>query len=483
MVEYSFQNDATTLPLRIRERRDEALRFLMGRINYERSSVVPYGQRQLKLDRMRQLLNRLGNPDAGLPIVHIAGTKGKGSTSALVASVLNSAGYDVGLFSSPHLERIEERFAINGSPCSGEELVALVDRLRPIVQAMDREAAQFGDETRSPTYFELTTAIALMYFAQRQVDLAVLEVGLGGRLDSTNVCQPVVTLITSISYDHTRQLGSTLSEIAREKAGIIKPGVPLLCGPLDEAPRRVIHEIARQHGCRLREAERDFHYCYHPPQSLDRTEGWGKLDLSVDYEGASLQCDQFPLGLVGEHQGANAALAVAAIVELKRQGWLVSTEAVRDGLRRLNLPGRREVLGRRPTVVLDVAHNVASAQALANALRTSFDCDGRVLVLAASRDKDVEGIVQVLLPLFSRVVVTEYQENPRAVPTSILAKMVRTERSRSLGASSVHQLHVQPEPLDAYRLAKQIANPEDLICVTGSFFIAAELRAGMIADA
>ena len=241
--------------------------------------------------------------------------------------------------------------------------------------------------------------------------------------------------------------------------------------------------MARQHGCRLREAGHDFHYRYQPPQSLDRSEGYGKLDLSVDYDDAALRCDQFPLRLVGEHQGANAALAVATIAELKRQGWLVSTEAVREGLKKLNLPGRLEVLGRRPTVVLDVAHNVASAQALADAIRTSFDCDDRVLILAASRDKDVEGIVQVLLPLFSRVVVTEYQENPRAVPSSTLADMVRREWSRSIRSPGEQELHVRSEPSDAYRLAKQIARPDDLICVTGSFLIAAELRAAMIADA
>ncbi len=239
-----------------------ALDFLLGRINYERAVVLPYGQRQLKLDRMRQLLTRLGNPDAGLPIVHVAGTKGKGSTAALVGSILQAAGYRVGLFSSPHLESIEERFAVNGEACPGDDFVELVDRLRPVVMAMDREAESVGDSSLSPTYFELTTALALMHFVKRKVDIGILEVGLGGRLDSTNVCQPAVTVITSISLDHTKQLGDTLELIAAEKAGIVKPGVPVLCGPLEEGPRKVIAEIAQQHGCRMLEAGHDFTHGY-----------------------------------------------------------------------------------------------------------------------------------------------------------------------------------------------------------------------------
>ena len=248
--------------------RDAAIDWLMRRINYERTAFVPYCSRQLKLDRMRQLLTRLGQPDAGMKIVHVAGTKGKGSTSAMIAAMLTAAGYRTGVFSSPHLERIEERFAVDGVPCSADELVALVNRVIPIVRAMDEEAgepASAGDEATSdagPTYFEITTAIALLHFVERHVDAAVLEVGLGGRLDSTNVCLPVVSVITSISFDHMRQLGNTLASIAREKAGIIKPGVPVVCGVIDPEPQAVIAQIAREHGCRLIQLGRDFDFQY-----------------------------------------------------------------------------------------------------------------------------------------------------------------------------------------------------------------------------
>src|SRR3954467_3094303 len=239
----------------------------MARINYKRTGV-PYQARQLKLDRMRQLLTRLGQPDAGMKIVHVAGTKGKGSTSVMIATVLTAAGYKTGVFSSPHLEQIEERFAVDGQPCTADELVALVNRLVPVVRAIDEEAAAEGDPTGGPTYFEITTAMALLHFVEHQVDAAVLEVGLGGRLDSTNVCLPAVSVITSISYDHMQQLGNTLASIAREKAGIIKPGVPLISGVVDPEPQAVVAQTARDHGCRLIQIGRDFRCEYRAKSTI-----------------------------------------------------------------------------------------------------------------------------------------------------------------------------------------------------------------------
>ncbi|MCG8450614.1 MAG: bifunctional folylpolyglutamate synthase/dihydrofolate synthase [Pirellulales bacterium] len=465
---------AADLPAKC-SRREQALEFLLGRINYERTPTLPYGQRQMKLDRMRQLLNRLGNPDAGLPIVHVAGTKGKGSTSALMASILQSAGYETGLFSSPHLERIEERFAVGGLPCTAEELVTLVERLRLAVQTMDEEAASSADTSLSPTYFELTTALALLHFVERQVDVAVLEVGLGGRLDSTNVCQPAVTVITSISLDHTKQLGTTLPQIAAEKGGILKPGVPVYCGPLHHSAREVIAEMAQRHGCRMVEAGRDFRYEYRPPLRLDLEEEFGQLDVVGDFAGEPIELSDLPLRLAGEHQAANAALAVAVCEELRRQGWSISGEAIQTGLAELTLPARIEVIRRQPTVVLDVAHNVASAQALVEVLLSSFTCEERILVLAVSRDKDVAGIVRVLLPHFQRVVLTAYQDNPRAVPVEQLRRIVGKQLQRAARQDAV-EIFDAPLPQDAWLQAEALAGPDQLVCITGSFFIAAELR-------
>jgi dihydrofolate synthase / folylpolyglutamate synthase len=453
--------------------------FLLGRINYERVTEVPYGRRHMKLDRMRELLTRLGSPDAGLPIVHVAGTKGKGSTSVMVAGILQAAGYETGLFTSPHLERIEERFVVNGVPCPSEELVALVEQLRPVVELMDREAA--ADDSLGPTYFELTTAIALMHFAQRKVDIAVLEVGLGGRLDSTNVCQPTITVITSISLDHTKQLGETVEKIAAEKAGIIKPGVPVICGPLEPGPRRVITEIAQQHGSRMIELGRDFSYRYRPPSRYETRERLGRLDFSGDLGSEDAELTDIPLRMLGQHQAANAALAIAIAAKLRRQGWSISSDAIHETLAQIVLPGRIELMRRRPAVVLDVAHNVAAVEALVDVIASCFSCSERTLVLAATTDKDVRGIVRVLAPHFRQIVVTEYRNNPRSVPTEKLGALVRQELAMQNCTAAV--VIEQSLPIEAWQVVQRSAKPDQLICVTGSFFIAAELRHLLLAEA
>src|SRR3954453_12285730 len=291
--------------------RQAALDWLMRRINFERTAFVPYQARQLKLDRTRQLLTRLGQPDAGMKIVHVAGTKGKGSTSAMIAAVLTAAGYRTGVFSSPHLEQIEERFAVDGEPCTSDELVALVNRMVSVVRAMDEEAAADGDPTGGPTYFEITTAMALVHFVEHQVDAAVLEVGLGGRLDSTNVCLPVVSIITSISFDHMRQLGNTLASIAREKAGIIKPGVPVVSGVTDIEPQAVIAQTARDHGCRVIQLGRDFAFEYRAKSAV------AEFDFRYLVPSQEIHLNSLILAMPGRHQAANAAVALAAVSELR----------------------------------------------------------------------------------------------------------------------------------------------------------------------
>jgi dihydrofolate synthase/folylpolyglutamate synthase len=218
--------------------------FLLRRINYERTTTVPYLSADFKLDRMRRLMSLLGDPHLGLKAIHIAGTKGKGSTAAMVAQILQSAGHRTGLYTSPHLDRIEERIQIDGQPCPADRFQALANQVEPAVEKLDAEAAAVG--ANGPTFFEVTTAMAFLHFAQANVAAAVLEVGLGGRLDSTNVCQPEVCIITSISFDHTRQLGGTLAAIAGEKAGIIKPHIPIVSGVVSPEPREVIATRAHE---------------------------------------------------------------------------------------------------------------------------------------------------------------------------------------------------------------------------------------------
>ena len=445
---------------------EDARAFLFGRIDYERAVSMPYGQRHFKLDRMRELLRRLDNPQQKLPIVHIAGTKGKGSTAAMTAAVLQAAGHRTGIFSSPHLERIEERMVVDRQCCSGQQFAALAERLRPVVAEMDAQAAIEGET--GPTYFELTTAMALLMFVENNVDIAVLEVGLGGRLDSTNVCEPRVCVITSISYDHQQQLGNTLEAIAREKAGIIKPGIPVVSGVIDPEPQAVIREICQQQGCRLIERSTDFDFRYHWPTHLEECSKQGTLDVWFGERSEAARYRGLAIGPLGEHQGANAAVTIAIVEELRRQGWVIEDDAVCAGLSQVDIPARIEVVARRPAIVIDVAHNAASIAALLDTLDRCFSARQRLLVFATTAEKDIEGMLRSLLARFDRVMLTKYSDNPRGVPAEHLAAVARSITGQ--------EFPVYLRPADALTAARAEAQPEDLICITGSFFIAAELR-------
>ena len=453
--DYSDSNDA----------RRAAVDFLYGRIDYERALSVPYRTQEFKLGRMRRLLSLIGNPEQGMNIVHVAGTKGKGSTASLLSGVLVAAGFQVGLFTSPHLNRVEQRMAIDGHPCTAGELVELVEQLRPVVATMDRETAlenaKTGDDRDTgPTYFEITTAMGLLHFARRGVDVAVLEVGLGGRLDSTNVCRPMVSVITSISLDHTRQLGDNLAAIAREKAGIVKPGVPVVSGVTDAEPRDVIREVCRRQNATLVEMDRDFSFRYLSPN--------GRQDRGLDYTSEAYRYHGLRLGLIGRHQASNAAVALAVIDRLRQRGWKIPDDAVREGLAKTRCPGRVEVLGRRPLVVVDTAHNRASVEALLESLDEFHKGGRRLLLFATTQEKDIEGMLAALRGRFNRVIFTQYQENPRGVCPEDLAGLWA-----KIGGEPCD---IRQSPADAWQAALRWAAADDLICVAGSFYIVSELR-------
>ncbi len=442
----------------------ESLAYLYGRLNYERVGM-PRIPAELRLGRMRRLLRRLGDPQDAAPIVHVAGTKGKGSTAALIAAGLSASGIRTGLFCSPHLHRLEERFRVDGHDATAAELVTLTDALRPVVAAIDAENVAAGHLHRGPTFFEITTAMGLLHFARSGARAIVLEVGLGGRLDSTNVVRPVVAVVTNISIDHTRQLGHTLAAIAGEKAGIFKRGRPAVSGETHPEPRAVIREAARDRRAPLRELDTDFGFDYTPPAPplTAPTPGrvtvrtwrstWGPIALSV----------------LGAHQAHNAAVALATLEVLAEQGLPVERDAVARGFAGLRLPARVEVLGTAPWVIIDGAHNVASAIALAETLRTSVPPVPRTLVFGTTRDKDLYGQLRVLLPGTDRLIATRYVENPRAVSPDEVADAVR-----ALGGP---EPLLAPDPASALALARRETPADGLICVTGSLFLAAEARA------
>ncbi len=478
---------------RTAERRNAALEFLVERIDFERTLSMPGSEAVLKLDRMRELLARLGNPQNDLPIVHVAGTKGKGSTSAFVAAILSAAGYRTGLFTSPHLERVEERIVLNGTPCTADELADLVDRVRPVVEAMDGENKGEGGRGKAegepplspfplgPTFFEILTAMAFCHFSRCRAGAAVVEVGLGGRLDSTNVCSPCVSIITSISFDHTKQLGSTLAAIAAEKAGIIKPGVPVISGVDVGEPREVIRRIARERGCRLVELGVDFGFDYRPPHHLELADASGKFDFLIKKNSrgptargsSATSYSDLSLALLGCHQAANAAVAIAAIEELRRAGWTIPEAAVRHGLAEVAWPSRVEVVARRPTVVLDAAHNVASIAALVEVLEESFSAKKRWLIFATTQEKDHRGMLRRLLAHFDHVIFTRYQENPRGVPPEELLRLATELQGDVPNAAKTE---IAATPAEAWSAVRGLAEPDDLICIAGSFFLASEMR-------
>ena len=304
--------------------------------------------------------------------------------------------------------------------------------------------------------------MAWQFFAQQQADIVVLEVGLGGRLDATNVCKPEVCVITSISRDHTHLLGSEVHQIAREKAGIIKTGVPVISGVLNPPAQEVIAEVCQQRDAPLCQLDRDFRYQH--TRAADSKAIGGRI--TVQTSGQKLE--NLPLPLIGEHQAHNATLAVMTVSELAAGGWKIEPAAIRLGLEQVQWPARIEVVSKNPLVIVDAAHNWASIAALIQTLDQHFAGKSRIAIFAATRDKDVQGMLRQLLPRFETIILTSYQSNPRSVPVEQLFAMTRTVSDR--------HVHVARDPQMAWDMARKLTGPDDLICITGSFFIAAEVR-------
>jgi dihydrofolate synthase/folylpolyglutamate synthase len=374
----------------------------------------------------------------------------------MLAAILRAAGYRVGLFTSPHLTDVRERARVNGDSISEAALAARMTELAPAVAAMD------ADGFPPPTFFEIGTALGFLHFAYRRCDLAVIEVGLGGRFDSTNVCRPLVSVVTSVGLDHTAQLGETLEAVAFQKAGIIKPHVPVVSGVIEPGPRAVVRQVAADLTAPLWERGEDFGYDYRP--SADG--GAGEVTISTPRG----TYGPMPLRLLGEHQAHNAALAVAASDRLRDAGLHVPPASVATGLATVHWPARVEVVSRSPVVVLDTAHNVPSAAALVKTLAESFPSVRRkAVVFAVSSDKPVPDILRTLAGYFDRFHLTRYGNNPRCVPPEDAARVLGSV------APSV-RFSIEPTAAAAWAAARAAAGPDDLVCVTGSVFLAGEMR-------
>lgn len=436
---------------------EQAIEYLFGRINYERIHAAEFSARDFKLDRMRLLLQALGNPQESIPCVHIAGTKGKGSTAVMISHILTAAGYRTGLFTSPHIDAFEERMKVDGVTPSREALVGLVNDLAPVITKLDRMPGRMN-----PTYFEIATAMAWSFFAQRDTDIVVLEVGLGGRLDSTNLCNPLVTVITSISRDHINVLGSSIREIAREKAGILKDNVPVVSGVTDPEASDQIRKQSIERNASLIEIGAHIHV--ESSQDSPNRSDAPTINVVTPWR----EWNHIPQPLIGNHQANNVALAVTVADVLGDLGFHVPSQAAHRGLNSVRWPLRIEIVGRDPTVIVDAAHNWESIKALLSTLDSHFTAGRRILIFATTKDKDVAGMLRLLTPRFDTVILTQYQNNPRAETVSHLRQV--------LSANSDQPVHDAPDPATAWKLAQHLARAGDLVCITGSFFIAAEMR-------
>lgn len=443
----------------------QVLGELYGRINYERQiKVSPKG---FRLQKMRELLDRLDNPQSSYPAIHVAGTKGKGSVVTMVGSILTASGLRAGVYTSPHLEKINQRMAIDGQLITDAQLLDVFMHMRPVIEQMDQEAAHSNGPKL--TFFEITTAAAMVFFAQQSVDFAVLEVGLGGRLDSTNVCEPAVCVITNISFDHTRQLGKTIDKIARAKAGIIKPGVPVVSGAVKPDAVRTIVDIAAEQSASVYQLDQDFRI-ESPAESANETSS--TFDVTGSVGDQSIDISGISLSLPGLHQQSNAALAVAAVNLLDDPQQRITPDSIRSGLATASLPGRTEIVSTSPLVIMDIAHNPASANALATTLAKEIpqwkSATRRTIIFATTRDKDAAGMLDALNGSYDEIWLTEYQTNPRAFTLDKLLQHVKPVES-----ANVHQA---ANPTAAWQSVIASSGPNDAICITGSAFLVAELR-------
>lgn len=428
----------------------EALHYMDSFVNYEREEDFSYNRKFLNLKRMERLLWLIGNPHQQLKAIHIAGTKGKGSTAAIITSILTVNGLKVGLYTSPHLIDPRERIRIGEKFISQEEFVYFLSQVRLKLET--------SSEQTSFTFFEIYTALAFLYFSHQRVDIAILETGMGGRLDATNVVYPLLAVITQISFDHIRELGKDLASIAREKSGIIKEGVTVLTSPQDMAAMKVLEQAVKEKKTELYKVGEDIQF---------KREGSTSQSQTFYLKTTKRTYPHLVLSLAGTHQLINAATVVGAIDLIEDKGIFTSSEAVRKGLKEVKWPGRIEVLSTEPLFIVDCAHNGASAQALANYLKEEFPGKKIILILGILKNKDIKSIARVLCPLADKIILTRV-DSPRALPPEEIEKAI-------VKFCKKKEILIEKKVRNAIICAQDLACYDDLICTTGSVYLAGEI--------
>ncbi len=422
----------------------------MAQDTYQQSLDYLYGLEKFgmifNLTQVERILNAIGDPHKEIQTIHIGGTNGKGSTAAMMSSILQKEGYRVGLYTSPHLIRFTERIKVNGKEIEEEEVAALAGWMRKEIEA--------SGILPPFTFFDFTTAMALHYFKQKLVDLAILEVGLGGRLDSTNVVDPLIAIITNIAKDHEEYLGKSILKIAQEKAGIIKKGRPLITAATQPLVLRLFSKVCQGKESPYFRVGKEFRYV--------RAE-----DGDFDYEGLNRKLWGIHLNLKGFHQVINATTALGAMEVLEDLGYRVSTHAMIDGLKEVDWPGRLEIVSSSPRVILDGAHNPAGALVLKESLEKEFQYQNLILLIGIMKDKDIQSMLHLLAPLAHHIIFTKPHTDRAAAP-SLLKKALGQNGKKAEIAENLRE---------AIERGLSLTQKEDLLCITGSLYTVGEARA------
>ncbi len=433
---------------------NDAMKYLFSKTDYESQRRLRYNVTTFDLDRMETLLKNLGNPHEKLRSVHIAGTKGKGSTATMLGRMLEANGYKVGLYTSPHVTSLHERICVNSELITKDEMRNLINRIHATVEKMSKKDA--------PTFFELMTAMSFLHFVDKEVDIAIIETGMGGRLDSTNVISPDLVGITSISFDHQSQLGDSLAMIAGEKAGIIKEGTPIVTVPQQPEAMKVIKREAQLSNASLCVTGEDIDFSC-------------RFESSREYGPHTRIClttptskfEHLKVPLPGEHQATNCGLALGMLDQLKNMGYEIDDQKSIDGLDKVSMTGRMEIIYDDPNVLVDAAHNAASIKALIRAIGQHVPYDSMIVIFGCNLDKDIDGMLLELQYGADKIIFTR-SNSPKAVsPDELSQRYTELTGKMSQTALSLGQ---------ALAIADSAVSREDLICITGSFYLVGQAK-------
>lgn len=404
---------------------------------------------KLGLDRIKHICKELDNPQNNYRIVHVGGTNGKGSVCYFLHSILTQNGYKVGLYTSPHLQRFSERFIIDGVEIKDKDVVLLIEKIRPIIEKMIKKQ-------NTPTFFEIVTAMAFQYFKDKSVDFAIVEVGLGGRFDATNIVNPEVSIITNVSLEHQKVLGKRIEDIAFEKAGIIKGRVPIITAATDKALEK-IRSIAKEKSASLYVIDENFW----KRESFDNT---GQEFLIKGL----LNEHHVKTSMFGLHHGENIALSIAAIENLQINGLFVTDQAIIEGIEKAYIPGRMEIVGFEPTIILDGAHNIEAIKVLKRTIENDFRFGKLIIVIGILSDKNIKKMLEIIVPISDIIIATKSTNNRAFDPNKIIDILIKINpNKRSFCIENIKEAIIK---------AKDIAQNKDLICITGSLFTVGEAR-------